>query len=152
VGETGKQLFWLPNSIETSDTPRLLKKRPGSTRHRPEICGSAKPDLMRLFARLSAVLLKHLELVALNLSLLPDWFETHSFALVLGLARRLSPASHLSPALVIDLPQLAELQILSVRCRPLLGGRHRSPDTMSMAQSQWSKATHRVEASYLKIA
>ena len=123
-----------------------------STRHMPEICGSANPGLMRLFARLSAVLLKHLELVALNLSLLPDWFETHSFALVLGLARRLSPASHLSLALVIDLPQLAELQILSVPCvnaDPFWAAGIAAP-TMSMAQ--WSKATRRVEASYLKIA
>ena len=27
AGGTGKQWFWLPNSIETSDTPRLLEEK-----------------------------------------------------------------------------------------------------------------------------
>lgn len=68
----------------------------------PDIGGSATP-VTRLFARLSAMFLKHLESTALNGLFAARLVRMHLFALVLRCARRLSSASHLSPALVIDL-------------------------------------------------
>jgi hypothetical protein len=102
----------------------------------PEIGGSATPAVTRLFARLSAMLLKHLESAALNGLFAARLVRMHSFALVLRCARRLSPASHLSPALVIDLHGGAALRS-PCACRALwVAG---IPATMSMAQGQWSR-------------
>ena len=81
------------------------------------------------------------------LSLLPDWFEMHSFGIVASFSL-ISRFGHRLASIGGAANILGSLR----ECRPLLGGRHRGPDTMSVAQGQWSKATRRVEASYLKIA
>jgi hypothetical protein len=94
----------------------------------PEIGGSAAPAVTQLFARLSAMLRKHLELAALNGLFAARLVRMHSFALVLRCARRLSPASYLSPALVIDLPGGAANALRSpCACRPLSAARIAAP-------------------------